>query len=113
MKPMHRATVFLAFQILCSMPGPATPAPSYQCTAWGGSHTGKYTFEIDIAPCRVHWLEIERSLEILVCSPPIIKAIKPFAPAKGYELHFNMETGVFSDHVPGWADRGSCQAANE
>jgi len=81
------------------------------CSAWGGSHTGHYTFEIHTDPCRVHWLEIDRTLEILVCAPPRITAKKPFAAAKGYELHFNLETGAFSDHVPGWADRGICHEA--
>jgi len=92
---------------------PAQAQSRFQCTAWGGSHTGRYTFEITTDPCAIRWLEIDRKLEILVCRPPILKAVKPFAPAKGYELHFNLETGTFSDHVPGWADRGSCKAAVE
>lgn len=92
---------------------PAHSTTQFSCTAWGGSHTGRYTFEISTNPCTVRWLEIDRTLEILVCKPPVLKAVKPFAPAKGYELHFNLESGLFSDHVPGWADRGSCEPAAE
>lgn len=98
-----------ALLLLILSASPAYSASKVHCTAWGGSHTGRYTFEIETDPCAVRWLEIDRTLTILVCAPPILKAAKPFAPAKGYELHFNLETGVFSDHVPGWADRGSCQ----
>lgn len=99
--------------LLLLLASPAHSTSQVQCTAWGGSHTGRYTFEITTDPCTVRWLEIERTLDILVCAPPILKAAKPFAPAKGYELHFNLETGIFSDHVPGWADRGSCKPKAE
>ncbi len=78
------------------------------CTAWGGSHTGRYTFDLDDQTCRVNWLEIDTVLDPVVCQPPRIVVIKPFAPASGYVLKFNLKTGVFSDHVPGWADRGAC-----
>lgn len=99
--------------LLLFLASPAHTASQFHCTAWGGSHTGRYTFEISTDPCAVRWLEIDRTLEILACNPPVLKAVKPFAPAKGYELHFNLETGIFSDHVPGWADRGSCEPATE
>lgn len=81
----------------------------YQCTAWGGSHTGHYTFRIDAETCEVFWKQIEMSLDVETCDAPLIVALKPFAPAKGYVLRFNLETGAFSDHVPGWADRGACR----
>ncbi len=88
----------------------AAAAPRwYQCTAWGGSHTGRYTFSIDAEGCSVFWKEIDRRLEIELCEAPVIVALKPFAPAAGYILRFNLETGGFSDHIPGWADRGSCR----
>lgn len=83
----------------------------YQCTAWGGSHTGRYTFKIDVTTCEVYWKQIDRHLETELCEGARIVAIKPFAPARGYLLRFNLDSGAFSDHVPGWADRGSCQPA--
>lgn len=92
---------------LSSLPCPASPK-EYTCTAWGGSHTGKYTFVIDTQKCEALWVEIGKSLKVATCNPPNLIAIKPFAPAKGYILKFNLETGTFSDHVPGWADRGTC-----
>lgn len=79
------------------------------CTAWGGSHTGRYTFDIDPGRCRIYWREIDTELAVQVCKPPRLEAQKPFAPAKGYVLKFDLDTGSFSDHVPGWADRGSCE----
>ncbi len=81
----------------------------YRCTAWGGSHTGRYTFRIDPRNCHVYWKQIDRMLTIEDCAPPRMVVRKPFAPARGYVLRFNMTTGAFSDHVPGWADRGSCR----
>jgi hypothetical protein len=81
----------------------------YACTAWGGSHTSRYTFFVNVHDCQMHWLEIERELEILACDLPRIVARKPFAPAAGYELRFNLQTGSFSDHVPGWAEYGACE----
>ncbi len=83
-------------------------ASIHACTAWGGSHTGKYTFRIDPVKCTVRWLEIERNLDVLECGPSRLIAAKPFAPAEGYVLKFNLQNGRFSDHVPGWADRGKC-----
>ena len=78
------------------------------CTAWGGSHTGRYSFIIDADTCAVYWVEIDRALEIERCAPPVIVAKKPFAPAPGYILRFDLATGAFSDHVPGWSERGRC-----
>jgi hypothetical protein len=101
--------------ILAFFVSPDAGAQSVQwaCTAWGGSHTGRYTFDIDPGKCRIYWREIDTELDVQVCEPPRLKAQKPFAPAKGYVLKFNLETGSFSDHVPGWADRGSCERAKE
>lgn len=104
-----RRPIIAALTLLLLTANSAAAQPvRYACTAWGGSHTGRYTFEIDREACTVYWVEISKQLELRLCEPPRIVAIKPFAPAKGYELHFNLTSGVFSDHVPGWADRGSC-----
>lgn len=95
---------------LVAVPGKGTAEERrFDCTAWGGSHTGRYTFRIDPRACTVFWEQIDRELAIKTCDPPVLVALKPFAPASGYVLRFNLETGTFSDHVPGWADRGSCR----
>ncbi len=110
---------FSAIAWLAAIAGIAAPIGNatadtveYACTAWGGSHTSKYTFTIDRERCEMHWREIDRQLEILACNPPRIVARKPFAPAEGYELRLNLQTGAFSDHVPGWAEYGACKIAN-
>ena len=100
-------TVWLG--IAMPVAGGARETGNLACSAWGGSHTSRYTFSIDRKTCRTHWLEIDRELEILTCDPPRIVAKKPFAPADGYELRFNLDTGAFSDHVPGWAEYGACK----
>ena len=80
----------------------------HACTAWGTSHTGRYTFRISTAPCAVYWRELDRNLEIARCAPPVIVAIKPFAVSAGWELRFNLATGSFEDYTPTWSDRGRC-----
>ncbi len=106
---VHMLRILISLSIFLVFQAPVQAATvEYACTAWGGSHTGRYTFDIDHETCRVYWREIDTELDPLVCQPPRIEAAKPFAPAKGYVLKFNLETGSFSDHVPGWADRGFC-----
>jgi hypothetical protein len=78
------------------------------CTAWGGSHTGRYTFRVDARACRVYWKELDTDLEIQLCKPPRIRALKPFAANRDFFVTFNLSTGVFADHANGRADRGSC-----
>ncbi|MCC2110745.1 MAG: hypothetical protein KDJ16_01775 [Hyphomicrobiales bacterium] len=103
---------FIALAIAC-VPVPALAVPvHYDCTAWGGSHTSRYTFVVDAEACTVRWLQIDRMLEIEICTPPIIVATKPFAPAPGYRLRFNLATGAFSDHVPGWSEHGHCRVVD-
>lgn len=80
----------------------------YKCTAFGGSHTGRYTFRVTLDPCAVYWLEIDRHLKIMSCQLPRIAAFKPFADSRHYALYFNLDNDVFSDHTAGWADRGRC-----
>ena len=81
----------------------------FACTAWGSSHTGRYTFLIDTEPCAVYWREIDAHLRIELCAPPRIVAIKPFAVSSGYVVEFNLETGRFEDFTPSFSDRGRCE----
>ena len=109
---MIRISLILILALAGSQSADAASA-RWACTAWGGSHTGRYTFDIDTHKCRVYWREIEAVLKVAVCEPPRLEVQKPFAPSKGYVLKFNLETGGFTDHVPGWADRGSCVPVKE
>jgi hypothetical protein len=81
----------------------------FDCTAWGSSHTGRYTFRIETEPCGVYWREIDAQLPIELCDPPRIVAIKPFAVSSGYVVEFNLETGWFEDFTPSFSDRGRCE----
>src|SRR3990170_2950151 len=65
----------------------------YDCTAWGSSHTGRYTFRVETEPCGVYWREIDAHLDIEVCAPPRIVAEKPFAVSTGYVVEFDLDTG--------------------
>ena len=85
----------------------------FDCTAWGSSHTGRYTFRIDTAPCAVYWREIDAHLDVAECAPPRIVAVKPFAVAPGYIVEFDLETGHFEDFTPTFSDRGRCEAIDE
>lgn len=88
---------------------PANAQPHWlACTAWGGSHTGRYTFQIDIQACSVYWQELDMLLHIQLCDPPRIRALKPFAPNRDFYVEFNLSTGIFADHANGRADRGRC-----
>lgn len=90
--------------------GAAEAAPQwYECTAWGSSHTGRYTFLIDSDACRVYWREIDAHLAIEVCAPPLIVAVKPFAVSSGYVVEFDLATGRFEDFTPAFSDRGRCE----
>jgi hypothetical protein len=85
----------------------------FDCTAWGSSHTGRYTFRIDTAPCAVYWREIDAHLDIATCAPPRIVAVKPFAVSPGYVVAFDLDTGRFEDFTPTFSDRGHCGAIDE
>lgn len=110
MAQWRRAALILSVA-MAAVPARAEPIV-LTCIAWGGSHTGRYTFEIDTEPCRVFWREIETALQIDRCQPPHIVARKPIAPTTEYIVEFRLDTGFFADHVPGWADRGHCQVAH-
>lgn len=99
--------------ISASIGNVAAETVKYACKAWGGSHTSRYTFSIDPERCVMYWQEIDRRLETLSCNLPVIVARKPFAPASGYELRLNLQTGAFSDHVPGWTEYGECKAEEQ
>jgi hypothetical protein len=90
-----------------------TAAQWLDCTAWGSSHTGRYTFRVETEPCGVYWREIDTHLDIKVCAPPRVVAIKPFAVSSGYVVEFNLDTGRFEDFTPSFSDRGRCEAIDE
>ena len=83
----------------------------FDCTAWGSSHTGRYTFRIGTEPCAVYWREIDAHLSIELCAPPRIVAVKPFAVASGYVVEFNLDSGRFEDFTPSFSDIGRCEPA--
>ena len=89
-------------------PGHAA-AQWFDCTAWGSSHTGRYTFRIETEPCGVYWRELDAHLGIALCAPPRIVAVKPFAVTSGYVVEFNLDTGSFEDFTPSFSDRGRCE----
>jgi len=111
MIPMIRltlATAGLAFL------APAEGAAGwFDCTAWGSSHTGRYTFRIETKPCGVYWRELDRELAIELCQPPRIVAVKPFAVSSGYVLEFDLDSGRFEDFTPAFSDRGRCKAIDD
>ena len=83
----------------------------YKCTAYGSSHTGRYTFRINKKACQVYWLEIDTQLKSVVCSGDIIRARKPSGRTVLDIVFFNMGTGYFYDYVSGVYDRGNCRPA--
>ncbi len=106
---MAGARSALAALLLVASAQGAPAAQWFACSAWGGSHTGRYTFWIDSKSCAVHWKELGQDLAIDECEPPYIVARKPFAINDEYVLRFNTRTGAFSDSVSGATDFGRCQ----
>ncbi len=104
-----KAPPLAACLVVASIATTAAEPAWYGCTAWGSSHTGRYTFRIGTDPCSVYWKEIEAQLAIAECAPPRIVATKPFAVGNGYVLEFDLETGRFEDFTPVWSDRGRCE----
>ena len=105
---MTRLTLAVAGLSLVA-PAGAT-AGWFDCTAWGSSHTGRYTFRIETDPCGVYWRELDAELAIELCEPPRIVAVKPFAVASGYVVEFDLESGRFEDFTPAFSDIGRCRA---
>jgi hypothetical protein len=81
------------------------------CTAFGGSHTARMTFDFDPARCRLYWREIEQVLPLETCTAEMLVATKPYSPTVQSRLHFNLATGRFVDQYGDVEDRGSCKAA--
>jgi hypothetical protein len=108
---MHRFLSAIAGLVLVAPVEAA--AQWFDCTAWGSSHTGRYTFRIGTAPCAVYWREIDAHLVIAECAPPRIVAVKPFAVTPGYVVAFDLETGQFEDFTPAFSDRGRCEAIDQ
>ena len=105
---MRKSCLALAALILLA-PNEAA-AGWYDCTAWGSSHTGRYTFRVETGPCGVYWREIDAQLDIEVCAPPRIVAVKPFSVSPGYVVEFDLATGRFEDFTPSFSDLGRCEA---
>jgi hypothetical protein len=103
----------------CAVAGLVALAPAeaaagwFDCTAWGSSHTGRYTFHIETEPCGVYWRELDAVLTIELCEPPRIVAVKPFAVASGYVVEFDLESGRFEDFTPAFSDIGRCRAIDD
>ena len=87
---------------------PASPRLLLDCTAFGGSHTIRMSFDFHPDECRLHWREIERDLELAECAPPRLVARKPYAEDRDSLLHFHLATGAFIDQYGTVEDIGSC-----
>ncbi len=87
-----------------------TDAQWYRCIVKASSHLGFYTFRIRTKPCEIYWREIDTSIKISECKPPIISGLKPSAQDKYSVVWFNLETGAFYDYLSGVKDRGVCTA---
>lgn len=99
--------------LLAVSPASAAESAWFECTAWGASHTGRYTFLIGTDPCSVYWKEIDAELSIVECAPPRIVVTKPFAVGNGYVLEFDLSSGRFEDFTPVWSDRGRCERVSD
>lgn len=108
---MRRSILALSALVLAAPT--AAAAQWLDCTAWGSSHTGRYTFLVETEPCAVYWREIDAHLDIKVCAPPRVVAIKPFAVSSGYVVEFDLDTGRFEDFTPSFSDRGRCEAIDD
>jgi hypothetical protein len=82
----------------------------YRCIVKASSHLAFYTFRIRTVPCEIYWREINTSIKIKECKPPIISGLKPSAQDKYSVVWFNLETGAFYDYLSGVKDRGICTA---
>ena len=82
-----------------------------RCTAFGGSHTTRMTFDFEPSSCRLYWREIDLVLPLEVCTAERLIATKPYSPTVQSRLHFNLASGGFVDQYGDVEDRGSCEAA--
>lgn len=81
-----------------------------RCTAFGGSHTSRMTFDFDPRKCRLYWREIAQVLPLDVCTADRLVAVKPYSPTVESLLHFDLATGRFVDQYGDVEDRGRCVA---
>lgn len=98
----------LFFIVVFGQNGVFAESKWYKCTAYGSSHTGRYTFRINPQTCAVYWKEIDTHLKIKKCALPVISALKPSARDEFSVVWFNLKTGRFYDNVSGVFDRGKC-----
>ena len=82
----------------------------YRCIVKASSHLAFYTFRIRTNPCEIYWREIDTSIKVSECKPPIISGLKPSAQDKYSVVWLNLETGAFYDYLSGVKDRGICTA---
>ena len=102
-----------AFLLLGLAAGAASAAEGLHldCTAFGGSHTIRMSFLFHPDGCRLHWREIGRDLEVVVCAPPRLVARKPYAQDRESLLHFHLRSGAFIDQYGTVEDVGRCAVA--
>lgn len=81
------------------------------CTARGSSHTARMTFDYYPGECRLYWREVEKTLTLDICKPPVLKAQRPYAGKTDSFLLLNLATGVFVSRFGGVDDRGRCETA--
>ena len=98
----------LVLVCLAAGPVPAAERLFLDCSAFGGSHTIRMSFLFRPDECRLHWREIERDLELVVCAPPRLVARKPYAEDRESLLHFHLRSGAFVDQYGTVEDVGSC-----
>lgn len=111
-----RVLTWLAF-ICAAAAGPATPAVAapvtLHCTAYGGSHTVRMTFDYDRAACRLYWREVKRFLPLEDCRQNRLKARKPFSKSRDSHVVIDLQTMAFIDRFGGVEDRGRCKASGK
>lgn len=104
-----------ALNLMAGM-GIVAPEPAYagkvvlSCTARGSSHTARMTFDYYPGKCRLYWREVEQTLTLDVCKPPVLRALRPYAGKTDSFLAFNLQSGAFTSRFGGVDDRGRCEA---
>ena len=109
----RRILIFAIIFFVTAIRPALSEAKWYRCIVKGGSHTGRYTFQINKSACAVYWKEVDAQLKIQSCEPPIITALKPSARDDLTIVWFNMKTGQFYDYLSGFLDRGWCKATQK
>ncbi len=114
---MKTTTLFFSLPVILALSLTSQPllahegnAHWYRCIVKASSHLAFYTFRIRTKPCEIYWREIDTSIKISECKPPIISGLKPSAQDKYSVVWLNLETGDFYDYLSGVKDRGICTA---